>query len=398
MNVVITGCTGFVGREIVAHLAAAGAHLLLIGRDPTKIEKLFPGVPVATYEQLPERGHNFDVLIHLAVLNNDTSASLDDFREVNVALMMKTVIAARAAGIRKFVYFSTFHAVDNSNVSPYAVSKREAVAKLKTAQIDSITLFLPTVYGRRWGGKLVSLNWIPIWISKLAFVPIAALKPVVNAKRISDFLLSAPAEPEREHVYLCDDKDDNLIYFASRRMIDITFAMIVILVLWWLFAIIWVCVRAQSSGPGIFVQTRVGRFGASFQCYKFRTMAEGTKQVGTHELTASAVTTVGRFLRGTKLDELPQVWNILRNEMSLVGPRPCLPSQTELVAFRKAANLFALKPGITGYAQIHDVDMSNPARLTLYETQYMALRSILLDLQILLATFRGRGQGDRTTT
>jgi len=122
----------------------------------------------------------------------------------------------------------------------------------------------------------------------------------------------------------------------------------------------------------------------------------GTPNIPTHEATASHVTSVGRFLRRTKLDELPQLYNVLRGEMSLVGPRPCLPSQTELVRLRQERGITNIRPGITGLAQIRGIDMSNPARLCDADAEYLASASTMLDLRILLGTvFSGAGQGDK---
>jgi lipopolysaccharide/colanic/teichoic acid biosynthesis glycosyltransferase len=123
-------------------------------------------------------------------------------------------------------------------------------------------------------------------------------------------------------------------------------------------------------------------------------MRRGTPERGSHEIAASAVTPLGRFLRRTKLDELPQIWNILRNEISLVGPRPCLPAQTRLIEERRRRGVLGLKPGISGLAQINGVDMADPERLARLDARYLALQSLMLDLRIILATFRGRGRGD----
>ncbi|GGB91820.1 hypothetical protein GCM10011494_07730 [Novosphingobium endophyticum] len=396
MKIVITGCTGFVGREIVPLLAAAGAELLLVGRDPDKISKTYPGLPVATYEGMVERAHGFDLLAHLAALNNNVAASLEGFRQVNVGMTLTTLERARLAGIGRFVHFSTIHALDEKNMSHYARSKREAAAAIAATDIKAVTLFLPAVYGRQWGGKLSVLNRLPRRGSAMLFTAVAALKPVVEARKIADFLMDGAPATFGGEAYLHDDKDQNTVFRAVKRSVELTFAIATLLLFWWLFTILWVCVRTQSPGPGIFAQSRIGRFGELFTCYKFRTMVSGTRQSGTHEISESAVTSMGRFLRKTKLDELPQVWNILRNEMSLVGPRPCLPVQTELIERRTAASVYQMKPGITGYAQICDVDMSDPARLTAYDARYNALRSLTFDFEILIATFLGRGQGDRT--
>jgi O-antigen biosynthesis protein WbqP len=110
---------------------------------------------------------------------------------------------------------------------------------------------------------------------------------------------------------------------------------------------------------------------------------------------ASAVTPFGRFLRRTKLDELPQLWNVLKGEMSLVGPRPCLPNQEELIAERQKRGVFAVRPGITGLAQVNEIDMSEPARLA--EVDERMIRTLTLKdyFRYLVLTLTGKGSGDR---
>jgi lipopolysaccharide/colanic/teichoic acid biosynthesis glycosyltransferase len=158
---------------------------------------------------------------------------------------------------------------------------------------------------------------------------------------------------------------------------------------------IWALVRLDSPGPAIFSQVRLGRHETPFTLFKFRTMEQDTISVGTHEIGASSVTSFGRFLRKTKLDELPQAINLLRGEMTLVGPRPCLPLQQELILARRSRGVFASKPGITGYAQIRGIDMSEPQLLARNDGTYLRLRSLALDARILAATLLGRGAGDR---
>jgi O-antigen biosynthesis protein WbqP len=104
---------------------------------------------------------------------------------------------------------------------------------------------------------------------------------------------------------------------------------------------------------------------------------------------------VGAILRRTKFDELPQILNILRNEMSLVGPRPCLAAQETLIAERLQRGVLNLKPGITGLAQINDIDMSDPRYLAIWDARYGASRTLLLDVVILVRTILGKGSGDR---
>ncbi|RUX02756.1 sugar transferase [Mesorhizobium sp. M8A.F.Ca.ET.059.01.1.1] len=149
-------------------------------------------------------------------------------------------------------------------------------------------------------------------------------------------------------------------------------------------------VRASSPGPVIFSQTRIGREGALFRCHKLRTMYQGTPSLPSHETPASAVTSVGKSLRKFKLDELPQLWNVLCGEMSLVGPRPCLPTQTELIECRRRLGVLQALPGMTGLAQIRGIDMSNPRLLADTDAIYLRTASFWLDLRILFGTlYRG---------
>lgn len=183
-------------------------------------------------------------------------------------------------------------------------------------------------------------------------------------------------------------------YRIFNRVIDYGFALAVSLLLSWLLIACWIAVRSTSAGAGIFRQSRVGKDGKIFTCYKFRTMWRDVRQAGTHEMSADAITPLGRLLRRTKIDELPQIWNIFRGEMSLVGPRPCLPSQHELVNLRAKLGVLAVRPGITGLAQIQGIDMSDAERLAQLDACYVRTRSACLDIEIIFKTLRGAGSQD----
>ena len=124
-------------------------------------------------------------------------------------------------------------------------------------------------------------------------------------------------------------------------------------------------------------------------------MATNTQSVGTHLVDVSAVTKLGRFLRKTKLDEIPQLFNVLMGHMSLVGPRPCLPNQTELVGEREQRNVFDVRPGITGLAQVNEVDMSAPRKLARYDQLMINSMSTKLYIKLIITTAFGKGGGDR---
>ncbi len=178
-----------------------------------------------------------------------------------------------------------------------------------------------------------------------------------------------------------------------KRLFDLTLAVPGFLLSLPVLLVLAVLIRRGSPGPALFAQTRVGYREKPFVCYKLRSMYIDTGDKPTHEAGASHVTAMGAFLRRAKLDELPQLLNVIKGELSLVGPRPCLPSQTELIDARRRGGVFEALPGITGLAQTMGVDMSNPERLALIDTDYVATRSFVGDLRILAATLTGSGVG-----
>ena len=150
-----------------------------------------------------------------------------------------------------------------------------------------------------------------------------------------------------------------------------------------------------DTGSPIFRQERVGRNKMPFVLVKFRTMKVGTASVASHLASSSAITPFGNFLRRTKIDELPQLWNVLKGEMSLVGPRPNLFNQEELIAERDKLGVYAVRPGITGLAQINAIDMSTPQLLA--ETDAKMIRELTVGkyFTYILQTVTGKGSGDR---
>lgn len=149
-----------------------------------------------------------------------------------------------------------------------------------------------------------------------------------------------------------------------------------------------------DTGSPIFKQERVGRYKKPFTLIKFRTMAVDTVSVASHLAGTSSITNFGYFLRKTKLDELPQLWNVLKGEMSLVGPRPGLFNQEELTKEREKRNIYDIRPGITGPAQIQGIDMSTPKKLAEIDSEILAKMSITRYFIILFKTLAGSGSGD----
>lgn len=178
------------------------------------------------------------------------------------------------------------------------------------------------------------------------------------------------------------------------RVLDFVFALLGLIVAAPLLLVL-VIVGLIDTGSPIFRQVRVGRQQQTFTLWKFRTMRPGTASVATHLADASAITPFGRFLRRSKLDELPQLWNVLRGEMSFVGPRPCLLSQKELIAERTARDIFSVRPGITGLAQVQGIDMSTPCLLAETDAQMIKSLTLLNYFKYIFLTVAGNGAGDR---
>ena len=178
------------------------------------------------------------------------------------------------------------------------------------------------------------------------------------------------------------------------RFLDIILAFFGLLVFCPLLLVIFLLGYIETGSP-LFIQERLGQFKVPFFLVKFRTMHIGTESKATHLVAASSLTNFGRFLRRSKLDELPQLWNVLIGEMSFVGPRPCLPNQTELITERNNIAIFNAKPGITGLAQIHGVDMSSPKFLAKIDARMLKKMSICLYFYYIFKTIMGSGSGDR---
>ncbi|MDG6472742.1 sugar transferase [Glaesserella parasuis] len=150
-----------------------------------------------------------------------------------------------------------------------------------------------------------------------------------------------------------------------------------------------------DTGSPIFIQERVGKNKKPFKLIKFRTMNVNTASVASHLAGSSSITTLGRFLRKTKIDELPQLINVLKGEMSLVGPRPNLFNQKELIQEREKYSVYDVLPGITGLAQLSDIDMSTPELLAKTDSEMIKNLNLKYYFKYIVLTALGKGFGDR---
>lgn len=192
----------------------------------------------------------------------------------------------------------------------------------------------------------------------------------------------------------CAFFNEALNIFLMLRFFDIFFSTLGLLFGLPVLAVLWLVAWFDTRSP-LFRQERVGRYQQRFMLVKFRTMRPDTASIATHLVDASAVTPFGRFLRHKKLDELPQLWNVLLGDMSLVGPRPCLFTQAELIEERAALGVYDARPGITGLSQIQGIDMSMPEQLAKTDAEMLKDLNLCNYLRYIFLTLLGKGSGDR---
>lgn len=177
------------------------------------------------------------------------------------------------------------------------------------------------------------------------------------------------------------------------RILDFVVALFGILMLSPVLAIV-TFIGFFDTGSPIFIQVRVGKHKKPFKLIKFRTMSKDTVSVASHLASTSAITKFGVFLRRTKIDELPQLINVLKGEMSLVGPRPSLFNQEELIKERDHLGIYDFLPGVTGLAQVRNIDMSTPELLAKTDREMINALSVRNYFKYIIMTITGSGSGD----
>ena len=177
------------------------------------------------------------------------------------------------------------------------------------------------------------------------------------------------------------------------RTLDFLAAFLGLLLLWPILLVV-ILLGLFDTGSPIFVQTRVGKNKKAFKLIKFRTMSLDTQSVASHLASNASITKLGAFLRKTKIDELPQLINVVKGEMSLVGPRPNLFNQEELIKERDTLGIYDVLPGVTGLAQVQNIDMSTPNLLAETDKQMIDTLNIKNYFKYILMTVTGSGSGD----
>ncbi len=173
----------------------------------------------------------------------------------------------------------------------------------------------------------------------------------------------------------------------GKRLLDFCCALITVLLLMPVLLLVALLIKVFDPGPVIFKQKRIGRGGITFTFYKFRSMPVNTGDVPSDKLGLVKIGPIGKFIRRTSIDELPQLFNILKGDMSIVGPRPSIPSQIELIEARRKNGALICRPGLTGLAQISSFDGMTALQKAEFDGRYACTQCLIGDLKIILGTF-----------
>ena len=179
-----------------------------------------------------------------------------------------------------------------------------------------------------------------------------------------------------------------MMYSFIKRLCDILAVLTLFLVISPIILIIAICIKFYDGGPIIFKQNRIGKDGAEFKFMKFRSMPVNTPNVVSTQTAVLKVTPIGKLIRRTNLDEIPQFINVLKGDMSIIGPRPSLPSQTSLLELRKQNGSIKLRPGLTGWAQVNAYDYMPEEEKARLDGEYYQKFGLWMDLRIILGTIK----------
>lgn len=385
MKFVVSGGFSSLGARLVPLLAQAGHTLLLVCRDGEGPVLSHPGTTVTSFSNWESHAEGFEIFIDLGCSKypEDGCPSYNTKRHLDWVSTL--ALKARRLGMSRFVYFSTMDSTPKGrdSLADFFGSASEESAR------STLGGFVEIVYlGRVHGEKSAKMSFRGFFSERVTNL-FSALRPTTSIHLVVQHLLEARSSRRLPFLILTDKKSQNFGYLVWRALVDGLFVVTVLLLLPALMGV-WLVVVLNDGRPGLFSQERVGRERSVFRCFKLRTMRKGTVSMGTHHVSQHAITGVGRTLRRFKIDELPQVWNILRGEMSLIGPRPCLPTQEDVVAARTSRDVFDIRPGLTGWAQVKGVDMREAEKLARYDAEYIGLQSIWIDVLVLKETLLGR--------
>lgn len=383
-TIILTGGSGFLAKQIASSSTTVAKNIYLVSRS-LNYEKpkstSDANLRFITYSELSkirqEVGFTLPIfLFHLASCNDSPSLSREEQLASNVALT-RMLLAASETHDFEFIFISTIKR-DKSN---YAKTKRIA-EKLVSQNKNNIVIRLPAILEKKTNIATKILYRINKNKKGVLYYFLKTFYPMLT---VSDFIAIINKITSRATVDR-DVQSDNLLYKGLACIVDKVAGLIMLCILVTIYPLCAFFSRAYFSSGALFIQKRTGKDFEEFSIFKLRTLPKETPSVATHELPLPALPAWFDVIRKLKIDELPQAINLLNGSMSLIGPRPCLPSQGELLELRAALNLTSAKPGITGWAQCNSITMQRPIKLSEYDSYYFDARSIYLDIKIMFKT------------
>ncbi len=309
-----------------------------------------------------------------AVHNQRSLLALDNL--VSLLLLCADLTLSPKAANQVFVV------ADGEDVSTTSLLRKVAQAAGKPSRLLPVPSVLLRAWFRLLGKRAVADRLLGnLQVDATKARTLLGWRPVVTMDEQLTSMFATPASYSRPLL----------------RVLDIVFSATGLLVLWPVLLLVCVVVWFDTRSP-LFTQKRVGRYQQPFVLVKFRTMSPGTAHVASHMASSESITRLGAMLRRTKLDELPQLWNVLMGHMSLVGPRPGLFNQHDLTQARTAHCVYAARPGITGLAQVSGIDMSTPELLAQTDARMLREMSVRNYFKLIFLTVLGKGSGDGVKT
>ena len=374
------GASSILGSEIVARLERAGHEVLVLSDGPKESEENLPEAATANHGSWGVVPGGVQVYLHFQTSCDCGTDGLDAKGCPISGMLGDDMSAAEKVGVVRKIQIAP---LASRFSRPGEAGHHRIVRGMGLA---SELVYVGYLHDKN--GKLLPNVFGPFrgWLKAIPFPLVAPIVPTTAVDRLITYVSNPVSSSPGQDVFLTDKKAENAVYRVWQVALDMLFVLSVLL-LFPMLAIAWLVVRSGGS-PGLLRQIRIGYGSQPFRCLKLRTMKIGTPSRGTHLVGSEAITPFGRILRKSKIDELPQAWNVLRREMTLVGPRPSLPEQVDVISFRHQRGVLSLRPGLTGWAQIHGVDMRNAELIAKYDSEYLGLQSVIIDLLILKATIR----------
>ena len=391
MEIFVGGVHSVNQIRIVRALSKAGHHVFMHGPSSARYKRAFIGLASEPVHPHRKRKFDYDVVIFFASsrrLRGGEKGHRSTPPSENLSALSQNINTPTS---RRLIVFSSVSSLLRGTTSLSQLkTSSEAWKQQNPGGEHWGHVFIGTVAPEQYAAKnRVLRQFVEIW-GRALLAMLSTWQPVVLASDIVKLVTheEGVSSTATNHI-LVSSLQNRSLYKMWTYSLDMTFVL-ASLSISPLLLLIYFLILVVNGPPGLFAQDRIGANGSIFKLIKFRTMVNGTEGLGTHLVDPDSVTRIGSILRKTKIDELTQALNVAKREMNLIGPRPCLPSQHEVIEARRVVAIEQEAPGLTGWAQVNGISMKEPLALAELDSIYIACRSVEWDLHILQKTFGGR--------